>query len=140
MTFASVRAVIEKKVFDQYQALSPAVPVVFDNVQEIPPDLPYVICLVSYTTTTEPVLCIDGGAIEDLRGNLQLSCYAPRAEGMKQLENLAAQGMKAMNTMYDATANSRVKCGQISGPTPVLANAEPYALVTLSCPFSASVK
>ena len=140
MTFASVRAVIEKKVFDQYQALTPAVTVVFDNVQETPPALPYVICLVSYTTTTEPVLCIDGGAIEDLRGNLQLSCYAPRAEGMKQLENLAAEGMKAMNTMYDATADSRVKCGQISGPTPVLANAEPYALVTLSCPFSASVK
>lgn len=140
MTFASVRAVIEKKVFDQYQALSPAVTVVFDNVQETPPALPYVICLVSYTTTTEPVLCIDGGAIEDLRGNLQLSCYAPRAEGMKQLENLAAEGMKAINTMYDATANSRVKCGQISGPTPVLANTEPYALVTLSCPFSASVK
>ena len=140
MTFASVRAVIEKKVFDQYQALSPAVTVVFDNVQETPPALPYVICLVSYTTTTEPVLCIDGGAIEDLRGNLQLSCYAPRAEGMKQLENLAAEGMKAMNTMYDATANSRVKCGQISGPTPVLANAEPYALITLSCPFAASVK
>ena len=140
MTFASVRAVIEKKVFDQYQALSPAVTVVFDNVQETPPALPYVICLVSYTTTTEPVLCIDGGAIEDLRGNLQLSCYAPRAEGMKQLENLAAEGMKAMNTMYDATANSRVKCGQISGLTPVLANAEPYALVTLSCLFAASVK
>ena len=140
MTFASVRAVIEKKVFDQYQGLTPAVTVVFDNVQETPPKLPYVICLVSYTTTTEPVLCIDGGAIEDLRGNLQLSCYAPRAEGMKQLENLAAEGMKAINTMYDATANSRVKCGQISGPTPVLANAEPYALVTLSCPFSASVK
>lgn len=140
MTFASVRAVIEKKVFDQYQALTPAVTVVFDNVQETPPALPYVICLVSYTTTTESVLCMDGGAIEDLRGNLQLSCYAPRAEGMKQLESLAAEGMKAMNTMYDATANSRVKCGQISGPTPVLANSQPYALVTLSCPFAASVK
>lgn len=139
MSFAAVRAVIESKVWDQFQAMSPAVPVVFDNVQETPPALPYVMCLVSYNTTTEPVICPGGGAVERLLGNLQLSCYAPRAKGMKALENMAAEGMAAMNTMYDADASTKVKCGQISGPTPVLQGQEPYALVTLSCSFSALV-
>ena len=58
---------------------------------------------------------------------------------MKELENMAAEGMAAMNTMYDADASTKVKCGQIGGPTPVLQGQEPYALVTLSCSFSALV-
>ena len=86
--------------------------------------MPYVACIVSYISTTEPVICPGGGAIERLLGNLQLSCYAPRGKGMKYLEELAAEGMKAMNTMYDTTAAAQVKCGQINGPTPVLAGTE----------------
>ena len=139
MSFASVRAVVEKKVFDTFQNLASPVEVIFDNVQDTPPALPYVACIVSYTSTTEPVICPGGGAIERLLGNLQISCYAPRGRGMKYIESLAAEGMKAMNTMYDGTASTQVKCGQINGPTPVLSGVEPYALVTLSCSFAASV-
>ena len=139
MSFADVRQVIETKVNDAYQGLSPAIPVVWDNVQETPPDLPYVMCLISYTSTTEPVICPGGGALERLLGNLQLSCYAPRARGMKALKEMAAEGMAAMNTMYDSAKSTTVKCGQINGPTPVLGGTEPYALTTLSCSFSALV-
>ena len=140
MSFADVRSVIESKVWNQFQAMNPAVPVVFDNVQETPPAMPYVMCMVSYVNTTEPVVCPGGGALERLLGNLQLSCYAPRAQGMKVLESMATEGMAAMNTMYDSTANTKVKCGQINGPTPVLAGLEPYAVVTLSCSFDALVE
>lgn len=139
-SFADVRAVIESKVFAAYGALTPAVPVIADNTFEtFPGNLPCVICLISYISTTESVLCPDGGAVERLLGNLQLSCYAPRAQGMKALEEMAAEGMKVMNTMYDATATTKVKCGQVNGPTPILAGDEPYALATISCSFSASV-
>ena len=139
MSFSTVRAVIESKVNDQFQNLSTPVEVVFDNVQETPPARPYVVCLVSYTTTTEPVICPGGTAVENLRGSLQLSIYADRGKGMKFLEDLGAEGMKAMNTMYDPNGTARVKCGQINGPTPVLSGLEPYALLTLSCPFNAQV-
>ena len=138
MTYAAIRATIETKVNDAFQALSPPVSVVFDNVQETPPPLPYVICLVSYTSTTEARLCMDGTGIEDLRGNLQLSIYSPLGEGMGPLELLATEGMRVMNTMYNPTAAARVKCGPISGPTPVLGGDQPYALVTLSCAFTAT--
>ena len=96
MSFASVRAVVEKKVFDTFQNLAPPVEVVFDNVQDTPPALPYVACIVSYTSTTEPVICPGGGAVERLLGNLQISCYSPKGRGMKYVEGLAAEGMKAM--------------------------------------------
>ena len=42
MSFADVRAVIENKVFTTYQNLAQPVEVVFGNVQETPPAMPYV--------------------------------------------------------------------------------------------------
>ena len=138
-SFSEVRAVVESKIWNAYQALSTPIEVVFDNVQEVPPSLPYVVCIMSYVTTTEPVICPGGSAMERLLGNLQLSCYAPRAQGMKQLENMASVGMRTMNTMHLDTTDARVRCGQINGPTPVLTGNEPYALVTFSCSFDAKV-
>jgi hypothetical protein len=135
MSFATVRAYIETRV----AAAFPGVTVVYDNVQETPPAVPYVICLISYPTTTEPVICQNESAVEQLRGNLQISCYAERGKGMKPLEEMGAQAMVLMNRMYDWSSSVKVRCGQISGPTPVLAGTEPYGLVTLSCAFNARV-
>ena len=139
MSFQLIRAHIESRVNDAFQAMAPPLEVVYDNVQETPPALPYVICLISYVDTTQPVICQTESMVEDLRGNLQLSIYAPRARGMSALEVYAAEGMKVMNRMYDRDGIVRIKCGQINGPTPLLSGDQPYALVTLSCPFVARV-
>jgi hypothetical protein len=139
MTLQAVRAHIESKVYSAFQGLTPSLPVVWDNVQEKPPGMPYVICLISYTNTTESVVCQTEASVENLNGNLQLSIYVPRGGGMKALEEYAAEGMKVMNTMYDWSSSVRVRCGQINGPVPLLNGPEPYALATISCPFSACV-
>jgi hypothetical protein len=101
--------------------------------------MPYVICLISYTNTTESVICQTESSVENLNGNLQLSIYVPRGGGMKALEEYAAEGMKVMNTMYDWSSSVRVRCGQINGPVPLLNGPEPYAVATISCAFSACV-
>ena len=139
MTFQAVRSEIESKVYSAFQALTPPVEVCFDNTFDTPPALPYVICLVSYNSTTEPVLCQTESNVESLTGNLQLSIYVPRGRGMKALEEYAAEGMKAMNTMYQWGSSVKVRCGQINGPVSLLNGPEPYALATLSCAFSACV-
>ena len=139
MTFQAVRAEIESKVYSAYQNLNPPVEVLFDNTFETPPALPHVVCLVSYGSTTESVMCQAESSVENLTGNIQLSVYAPRAKGMGALELYAAEGMKVMNTMYDWSSSVRVRCGQINGPVPLLNGPEPYALVTISCPFGATV-
>ena len=135
MSFATLRAYLETRV----AAAFPGVTCVFDNTFETPPAVPYVICLISYPTTPEPVICQNESAVEQLRGNLQISCYAERGKGMKPLEEMGAQAMVLMNRMYDWSSPVKVRCGQISGPTSVLAGTEPYALVTVSCPFNARV-
>jgi len=140
MTFQAVRSVIESKVFAAYQALTPPVQVVFDNTIETPPDLPYVVCLISYVTTTETVICQTEAAVENLQGNLQLSIYATRGSGMRSLEEYAAVGMQAMNTIYNPNNPVKVRCKQINGPVALLNGPEPYAVATISCAFSACVE
>ena len=140
MTFQAVRSVIESKVFTAYQALTPAVQVVFDNTTDTPPDLPYVVCLISYVSTTETVICQTEAAVENLQGNLQLSIYTPRGSGMRSLEEYAAVGMQAMNTIYNPNNPVKVRCKQINGPVALLNGPEPYAVATISCAFSACVE
>jgi hypothetical protein len=139
MTFQAVRAHIESKVADAFTALTPSLPVVWENVQEKPPELPYVICLVSYGSTTESVICQTEGNVENLTGNIQVSIYVPRGGGMKALEEYCSTAMFVFNTMYDWSSSVRVRCGQINGPVPLLNGPEPYALATISCSFGATV-
>ena len=139
MSFQNLRAFIETKVNAAYQGLSTPVEVVFDNTFETPPSLPYVICIISYPSTTVPTVCQVESGMEQIRGNLQISCYGSRGSGMGDLESAGAVAMQIMNTLYDRDASVRVKAGQIQGPSAVLAGDEPYAVVTLSCPFTACV-
>ena len=139
MTLQAIRAHIETSVNTAFQNLNPPIEVVFDNVQETPPALPYVVCLISYTDTTVTTVSPTDGAMEQLNGNLQLSIYVPRGRGMKALEEYSATGMQVMNSLYDWGGNVKVKAGQINGPVALLNGDEPYALATISCPFSASV-
>ena len=139
MTFQAIRAHIETKVNTAFQNLSTPIEVMFDNVQETPPALPYVVCLISYLDTTMPTVCVTDGAVEQINGNLQLSIYVPRGRGMKALEEYSATAMTVMNTLFDWGGAVKVKAGQINGPVPLLSGDQPYALATISCPFLASV-
>jgi len=135
MSLSQIRAYIETRV----AAAFPGITIVYENVQETPPPLPYVICLIAYPSTTETVLCQTEGMVENIVGNLQLSCYSDRGVGMGPLEDMGAQAMTCMNQMYDWNdAYTKVKCGPINGPTPLLSGPEPYALVTVSCSFTAT--
>lgn len=134
-SLALVRSYIETRV----AAAFPGITIVYENVQETPPGLPYVICLIGYPSTTEPVICQTESMVERLSGNLQLSCYADRGQGMKALEAMGVQAMTIMNNMYEWDSPVRVRCGQIQGPTPLLAGPQPYGVVTISCPFNALV-
>lgn len=138
MSLAYIRAKIETEVNSVFSSLSPAVTVVFDNVQESPPALPYVVCLISYDQTTLPIVDFKESMIELVNGNLQLSCYSPRGQGMGPLEDLAGEAMGVMVNMKSKSDTlTSVVCGSVNGPQVILSGAEPYALATLSCPFQA---
>ena len=72
-------------MYEAYQALVPPIEVMFDNVQETPPALPYVICLISYLDVTTPVICQGESMVEQINGNLQLSVSTRHAWARDEL-------------------------------------------------------
>ena len=137
MSFQAIRATFEAAISSAYAGLSPAVPVVFDNVQETPPELPHVLVSLSYTDTTTPVLCPDEAAMEQIRGSITISCYAKRGQGMKQLEELSAVAMQTLVQLKDICNEVRATVGTINGPSNVLSGNAPYALASVTAPFTA---
>lgn len=139
MSFASIRALIETKVNDAFGVLNPPVEVVFDNVQETPPALPYVAVNISYTNTTVTTVRPSDGALRQINGNIQIAAYAPRGRGMKGLEELATTSMQVLNGLYDWSNPVKVRAGPINGPVSLLTGDQPYAMVNTSCAFVAQV-
>ena len=139
MSLATIRSLIEVAINTAYGSLSPSVPVVFDNVQEEPPGSEYVILSIAYPQLTEPIICPAESNIETVRGNVSLSCYVPRAQGMKRLDELAATGIQTLNQLKAAADpnNVRFNLGAVEGPIPVLVGDNPLALASVSAPFTA---
>ena len=142
MTLQRIRAYIESSVNAAYAGLADPVTVVFENTLDTPPALPYVLCLIDYTSTTELLVCNLEPATEDLRGNLQLSCFVKRGRGMRQLEELASTAMATINNLYDWESEIRVKPGAINGPVSDASGVsgrveDAYVFATVSCPFQA---
>ena len=142
MSLQQIRALFESELNTAYQAMVPPVPVVFDNVQEEPPGTEYVIMSLSYPSFAEPQLCPDESLIEYIRGNIQIACYTPRAQGMRRLEEMATVGMQTLSRIQasPAAVGLNPRMGQLLGPSPVLAGNTPYALVNVSGPFTVRIE
>ena len=143
MTLAAVRALFETELSTAFGAMVPAVPVVFDNVQETPPGDEYVIVNLTYATTTQPILCPTESDIETLSGTVQVSCYTPRQQGMLRLEQIATTAMATLNGIRAAAdTDSNVisaSVGSIEGPVNIVNGEASYALATVAAPFRARV-
>jgi hypothetical protein len=117
-----------------------ATTLIYDNVQEAPPDAEHVILSIGFPATALPVICSEESNVEFIRGSIQISCYTPRGQGMKRLEELAQIGIRTLVGMpKQADPNGvRPRIGNIEGPTPVLSGAQPYALSVVSATFTAN--
>ena len=138
MSFQQIRATFESALNSAYAGLDPAVPVLFDNVQETrPSDYPFVVVNLNFNSTTTPVLCPSEGAMEQVRGSIQVTCYVAKQQGMKQLEELAAVGMTALVQIRDVCNPVKPFVGSIDGPQSGVAPNASYTLATISAPFTA---
>ena len=88
MSLQTIRSLFERKMTTPFAGLFPSVPVMYDNVQEEPPAgaiTEYFQLIVGFTSKSEPVLTKAESGIELIRGSVQVSCYGPKAKGMKRL-------------------------------------------------------
>jgi hypothetical protein len=120
--------------------INAGVALIYDNVQEAPPDSEHVVLSIGFPSTALPVICSEESNVEFIRGSIQISCYTPRGRGMKRLEELAQIGVQTLVGMpKQADPNGvRPRIGNIEGPTPVLSGAQPYALSVVSATFTAN--
>lgn len=137
MTLKTVRALFESHLNAAYQALTPPVPVMFDNVQETPPNSEHVILSLGYDTFTEPLVCMTEPMIEAIRGTIQIACYTPKGRGMARLEELGVTAIQALNTIHTnpLAVQAHPQIPTVNGPVPILSGDQPYALVNVSAPF-----
>ena len=146
MTLAAIRALFETELTTAYGALLQPAVVVYDNVQETPPadaSGGFVIISITFPGLTEPLLCPTESGIERIRGTVQISCYAPRGQGMKRLQELTTVGAQTLVGIKAAAAASpdvfSAAVGEIEGPETLLSGDAPHALATLAAPFTARV-
>ena len=140
MSFLTIRSLFERKITSAFTGLSPSVPVMYDNVQDEPPGgaaTEYVRLIISYPSLTEPIVSKTESSIEVIRGSVQVSCYGPKAKGMKRLEEMASTAASTLNTLKTEDSTIRASVGEISGPIHVIDSNNPVALVTISAPFIA---
>ena len=139
MSLANIRSLVEVAMNDAFAALTPAVPVVFQNVQEEPPGQEYVILNLVYPNLTQPIICPEESNIETIQGTVTFVCYVPRAQGMKRLEELATVGCQTLNALkaQPDPNNVRFNLGAIEGPITVLDGDNPLALASVTAPFTA---
>jgi hypothetical protein len=142
MTLAAIRALFETEITTAYSSMAQPAVVVYDNVQEIPPadaSGGFVILSIAFAALTDPLMCPTEGMIDHVRGTVQLACYAPRAQGMRRLEELATVGSRALVGIKAAAQTFpgvlSGGCGEITGPEAILSGDAPHALVTLAAPF-----
>ena len=135
MSFQQIRALIETRTIDAFSALTPPVPVVFDNVGGEPPATEYVQLSISYVNFYLPVMRLETNGIEAIRGNIQLAIYSPKGNGMGRIEELDYTGM----ALLDQMKTNEFSVGEVLGPVQVLSGDDPLALSNISAPFNVRI-
>ena len=137
MSFQAIRAAFEVALTDAFEAVDPPVPCFYDNVQETPPNAEHVLINISFPSMTVPVICDGPNHVELIRGNVQVSIYSKRREGMRRLEELSATAARTLVELHSVCSDVGASCGQVAGPTYLLGGNEPYAMASVSAPFTA---
>jgi hypothetical protein len=141
MTFQAVRNHYEAPIRTTCAALTPAVPVFFDNQPFTEADAAkeHVLMRLSFTNTTEQVL---GDTVEALQGVIVIEIYTPKGAGPGRGQRVATEIAKQLNGMnrnsFRAVNNVRGSVGPLTGPTFAALEGRPHFFTRLSCGFRAT--
>ena len=135
MSFQQIRALIETQTIDAFSALTPPVPVTFDNVGGEPPAVEYVELTITYVNFFLPVMRLESNGIESIRGNIQIAIRSPRGNGMGRIEELDYTAM----ALLDQMKTNEFSVGEVLGPVQVLSGDDPLALSNISAPFNVRI-
>lgn len=119
MNYQKVRAAVENPLLTAFGALSPAVPVFFDNITAAPTNstTEYVRVNITFGSTNEPTL---SSSVDNAQGAIVIRVFTEKGKGPARNQTLVTSAVGVLETLNNtAKTNSGVffRLGVIEGPT-----------------------
>ena len=139
MNYQGIRAEFETPIKTAYAALSPAVPVFFDNFGDVVSDADseFVYVNIQFGLTTEVGLT---ASLDNVRGIITVRAFAEKDKGparSQTLINTAFTAIATLNNTGQPTSGIFVRTGEVTGPT--FDTDRPFFVSTIETNFQATV-
>ena len=141
MNYQKIRAAVENPMLTAFGALSPAVPVFFENITAAPEGTTteYVRINVTFGVTNEPTL---GSSVDNAQGAIVIRIFTEKGKGPARNQTLVTTAVNVLETLNDtAKTNSGVffKVGIIEGPSFSTTETPPMFMSTIDTSYVATV-
>ena len=139
MNYQGIRAEFETPIKTAYAALSPAVPVFFDNFGDVVSDADseFVYVNIQFGVTTQASLT---GQFDQIQGIVTVRAFAEKDKGparSQTLINTAFTSLQTINSTGQPTSGVHVRTGEITGPN--FETDRPFFVSTIETNFQATV-
>ena len=119
MNYQKIRAKVENPLLTAFGALSPAVPVFFDNITSAPLNSTseYVRVNVTFGLTNEPTLT---SSVDNARGAIVIRIFTEKGRGPSRNQTLITTAVDVLETLNNGTKGTTgtyFKVGAIDGPS-----------------------
>jgi hypothetical protein len=141
MNYQAIRAAIEQPLLNAFNALSPAVPVFFDNITAAPKNITteYVRINVTFGITNEPTLT---GSVDFARGAVVIRVFTEKGQGPARnqvLLNTAVDVLETLNETAKTSSGVFFRVSEIEGPTFSADERSPHFMGRIETGYKATV-
>ena len=141
MNYQKIRAKVENPLLSAFGALSPAVPVFFDNITAAPANstTEYVRVNVTFGLTNDPTLT---SSVDNARGAIVIRCFSKKGEGPARNQTLITTAVDVLETLNNGTKGTTgtfVRVVAITGPDFFTTETSPLFMVKISTSYVATV-
>jgi len=141
MNYQAIRAAVENPLLSAFGALSPAVPVYFDNITAAPANstTEHVKVNVTFGITNEPSLTT---SFDYARGAIVIRIFTEKGRGPARNQTLITTAVNVLETLNNSTKNNTgvfLRVGEITGPTFSAVEDSPLFVGRVEAPYRATV-
>ena len=141
MNYQSIRAKVENPLLTAFGALSPAVPVFFDNITASPLNstTEYVTVNVDFGLTNDPTLT---ASVDNARGLIIIEVFTEKGKGPARNQTLITTAVDVLETLNSSTKTTTgvyMRLGSIEGPSFSSTETAPLFMGEINVSFIATV-
>lgn len=141
MNYQAIRAAVEQPLLDAFNALSPAVPVYFDNITAVPLNTTteYVRVNLTFGVTNEPTLT---SSVDNAQGALIIRVFTEKGQGPARNQTLITEAVNVIETLNGTAKTSSgvfIRFDQIKGPSFSSEESVPHFVGRIDTGYKATV-